>query len=228
MLKPQTVMRRTRTVFVTIGLVYGVCACGQQRPAGADALFAPLDTSESIAVSIVDMTDGADARGEDDAQLAIWALSDWARALDGRLRFHVAEDEDDALIRIRFVPPGGGQYGEMVQLRIDGRRGAGVFIRPDTQALGPVIAGRAAADSLFRDTIVYLTCVHELGHALGLAHTAEYADIMYAFGYGGDIEEYFMRYRRRIEARSDIPAQTGLSDADQARVRALYISGADE
>jgi hypothetical protein len=209
-----------------IGLVYAVCACGQQR--AADALFAPLDTTDSIAVSIVDMTRDPDARSADDAQLAIWALADWARALDGRFRFHIAQDEDDALIRIRFVPPGGGQYGEMVQLRVDGRRGAGVFIRPDTQALGPVIAERAAADSLFRDTIVYLTCVHELGHALGLAHTAEYADIMYAFGYGGDIEEYFMRYRRRIQTRSDIPAQTGLSDSDRARVRALYRLGAGE
>jgi hypothetical protein len=218
-------MCRATTLFLIAGLHGLTCAHAQQRGPGADALFAPLDTSESVAVSIVDMTADPDARGADDAELAIWALEDWSRALDGTLRFHVVENEDDALIRIRFVPPGGGQYGEMVQLQVDGRRGAAVFVRPDTQALGPVIARRAGSDSLFRDSIVYLTCVHELGHALGLAHTAEYADIMYAFGFGGDIEEYFMRYRRRIETRSDIRRRTGLSESDRTRVRALYGIG---
>jgi hypothetical protein len=51
---------------------------------------------------------------------------------------------------------------------------------------------------------------------------------MYAFGFGGDIEEYFMRYRRRIEARSDIRRQTGLSESDRTRVRALYRIGKAE
>ena len=203
-------------------------APAQQVPPVAGALFAPLDVSESIPVSIVDMTGSARSGGVDDAQLARWALEDWSRALDGKLEFHVVESEDEALIRIRFVPPGGGQYGEMLQLRIDGRRGAAVFVRPDMQALGPVIGARAASDGLFRETVVYLTCVHELGHALGLAHTADYEDIMYAFGFGGDIEEYFLRFRRRIDAREDIRVQSGLSESDRARVRELYALEAQE
>ena len=85
-----------------------------------------------------------------------------------------------------------------------------------------MIARRAKRDALFRETIVYLTCLHELGHALGLGHTAEYADIMYAFGFGGDIEEYFMRYRRNLEDRSDIEGETGLSRWDRKHIRALY------
>jgi hypothetical protein len=215
-------MSVARTVLLAVFALSGSYVQAQPDSAVADALFPPLDLSDSIPVSIVDMTGDATNRGTDDMQLARWALEDWSRAIDGNLKFHVVDNENDALILIRFVPPGGGQYGEMIQLNVDGRRGAAVFVRPDTQALGPVIGARASDDPLFRETIVYLTCVHELGHALGLAHTAEYADIMYAFGFGGDIEEYFMRYRRRIEVRSDIREQSGLSRADRRRVRALY------
>jgi predicted Zn-dependent protease len=90
------------------------------------------------------------------------------------------------------------------------------------ESLGPDIARRARADDLLRDTIVYLTCLHELGHALGLAHTRDFRDIMFFFGYGGDIVEYFGRYRTQLHARSDIAVVSGLSDSDVARIRAIY------
>jgi hypothetical protein len=63
---------------------------------------------------------------------------------------------------------------------------------------------------------------HEIGHALGLPHTAEFADIMYFFGYGGDIPAFFNRYRTRLKNRGDIATTSGLSPADIARVRTLY------
>jgi hypothetical protein len=110
----------------------------------------------------------------------------------------------------------------MRALEVDGRRGAAVFIRPDTSALGDDIARRASLDALFRDTIVYLTCLHELGHALGLAHTDDFADVMYFFGFGGDIPEFFDRYRRELRSRNDIRAVSGLSAGDHAQLRALY------
>ena len=59
-------------------------------------------------------------------------------------------------------------------------------------------------DPLLRETIVYLTCLHESGHAFGLAHTHNFADIMYSFQYGGDIAAYFGRYRARLKTRADI------------------------
>ena len=198
------------------------------QPAAADpsvfpnSFFAPLDISGSIPVSITNMTGAGSSAAAADQQLAVWAMRDWSRALHERFRFHIVESENEALVRIRFVGPGGGQYGEMARITVDGKSGAAVFVRPDTQALGPVIARRAGADALFRETIVYLTCLHEFGHALGLAHTAEFADIMYAFGYGGDIEEYFLRYRRKLSDREDIATQSGLSQSDIERVRALY------
>ena len=105
------------------------------------------------------------------------------------------------------------------------RRASIVYIRPDTEALGPLIGEPARVDPLLRDSIVYLTCLHELGHALGLEHTSDFRDIMYFFGYGGDIVEYFSRYRRQLKSRDDIPSVSGLSEQDILRVRALHPSG---
>lgn len=67
--------------------------------------------------------------------------------------------------------------------------GAGVYVRPNLDGLGPEILAMGAKDKLFRHTIVYLTALHELGHAIGMPHTKEFADIMYNFAFGGDIIE---------------------------------------
>jgi len=92
---------------------------------------------------------------------------------------------------------------------VEGVRGAEVYV---------VTPAEPMADELLRDAIVYLTCVHETGHALGLPHTAAFADIMYSFQYGGDIGEYFGRYRRKLEHRADIHKNPGISDEDRRRI----------
>lgn len=83
------------------------------------------------------------------------------------------------------------------------------------------IPGLRSTRERFRATTVHLTCVHELGHVVGLEHTEDDCDIMYFFGYGGDIPAYFGRYRALLTSRDDIPKTSGLSTADAARVRKL-------
>jgi hypothetical protein len=180
----------------------------------------PLNGSGLVTYFIDDGLPGSQYK-PDDRQLAEWALKDWERSLGGRLRFAPSAAED-ALVRIYWVPAGDGRFGEMRSFDLRGRPAAAVFIRPDTEALDPELARVARQDSLMRDAIVYLTCLHELGHALGLSHTANVPDVMYYFGFGGDIGTYFARYRRQLTAREDISKRSGLSSRDLERIAALY------
>ena len=156
-----------------------------------------------------------------DRELAQWALDAWQRQSAGALTWRSAA-ERDANVRLYWAPPDDGTFGEMRPLNVNGRPGAALFVRADMEALGPDLAARARQDSLWRDTIVYLTCLHELGHAFGLVHTSDMRDIMYFFGHGGDIVEYFARYRRQLTSRSDIPGTSGLSVGDVQRLRQLH------
>lgn len=205
------------TIVITCAIAVSVLIA--DAPRQALPTLQPLDNGR-ITYYIADGETGSHYVAAD-RDLATWALREWERTLDGGVKLEAAE-EQQALLRVYWVPASSGQYGEMRPLRVNGRRGAEVYIRPDTDALGPDIGGRARSDQLFRDTIVYLTCLHELGHAFGLSHTDRFADIMYFFGYGGDIPGFFGRYRDRLRSRSDISTVSGLSPDDVRRVKELY------
>lgn len=135
-----------------------------------------------------------------DPDLAQWAMEAWQAASDGKLRVERTEQKDRAIIKIYWVSGRAGLYGET--------RGGDVFVHAEP------------GDGLLREATVYLTCLHETGHALGLAHTANFDDIMYNFQYGGDITEYFARYVRILGRREDIRQHSGLSPNDRKRLAA--------
>jgi hypothetical protein len=207
-------MLRVAVACVAPALAPITSACAQQ--AGTHR----LDVSEPLGYYIAAGTPESGYR-DGDAALARSALEAWAGLVDPGLRL-VAAPEADAILRVYWIPAGSGLYGEMRARTVSGRAAADVFVHPDLDGLGPDIAAVGRSDSLYRDTIVYLTCVHELGHAFGLAHTAAFADIMYSFQYGGDIVAYFLRFRSRLGTRADIPTTSPFSPGDAAAFRALY------
>jgi len=145
-----------------------------------------------------------------DDELAGWAFDAWQKASSGALEFTRSTDRSHARIRVLWASAQQGLYGETRRVEVDGKPGAEVYVLP--APLGP------SDDRLMRDAIVYLTCLHETGHALGLSHTAAFEDIMYSFQYGGDIGEYFGRYRRKLTSREDIRKNSGMSEADRRRL----------
>jgi hypothetical protein len=145
-----------------------------------------------------------------DPELGRWALEAWLRESGGAIVLKKSPTEEHARFRLHWANGTAQLYGETQPFMIDGKRGANIYVLPSVAPGG---------DPLLRDAIVYLTCLHESGHAFGLPHTRAFPDIMYSFQYGGDITAYFGRYRVLLKTRADIAAHSGISDADRVAFR---------
>lgn len=149
-----------------------------------------------------------------EAPLAHEAMQHWAKASEGKLIVKAVEKEEEAELRFRWLNPQyRGLYGSSIAKIVKGKLVHDLVIN-GTMA-------NEERDPLLSATILFLTCVHESGHALGLQHTRDFADIMYSFEFGGDLAEYFGRFRRQLKSRADFSKFSPVAKGDAGQLRAI-------
>src|SRR5437879_4765214 len=86
-----------------------------------------------------------------DPELAQWAMEAWQAASAGKLVLEKTADREKAHIRLNWTNGKDGLYGEARPIVVEGVRGAEVYVLPPG----------GDDDALMRETVVYLTCLHE-------------------------------------------------------------------
>jgi hypothetical protein len=142
------------------------------------------------------------------------AMKTWTAAADGRFTL-VKAWESTAPVRLHFMSAD-YRYG-VTAPRVNPE--TGLIVKAEV-----AVASDAGRDALERQIIVYLTALHEIGHALGMEHTADITTIMYLFREPGDGDKFFGAYRRKLKSADDIgsASASGLSPDDVVTLRALY------
>ena len=157
-----------------------------------------------------------------DPELVRWAMQEWEVAAAGAFRLVASDDEGTSLIRIYWVSWTQAIGGEARPIRSNGRITSTIFLRPGTAMMRKAFSDRVARDPLLRDVMVYHLALHEIGHALGLPHSANPQDVMAAGTGEKQIMATYDRYRTIISTRDDIRRGGWLTQRDVTALRQRY------
>jgi len=144
-------------------------------------------------------------------------LANWQEASDRLLRFEESEEFLAEGLRIFFA----GYFPDFGTARPVVDPETGEIRRADV-----IVVSDPMGDRLQSDLVVYLTALHELGHALGLRHSEQRGEIMYGFHGPSDADWTFRAYRRKLRSLEDIgsASASGITGADRQAIRALYAA----
>jgi predicted Zn-dependent protease len=205
--------KRTKDLVYKALFVSFVLSCLSWAAQGSQAV--PLTSPHWARESAIRVWTDSNGAPQGAVALVEKALQTWTRAADGRFTLSRAPARNQAAITITFISSD-AIYGETVP-RVDAAKR---FILSADIAINATVP----PDPVDARIVVYLTALHELGHALGLAHTDNFRDIMYRFQRPDDGERYFGGFKKLLTSAADIgsPTATGLSPQDVGRLRALY------